>query len=72
MARPPHPPVFCVNAVDKGVRARIGVKATSKRLSGGHQQKDDVEGDTPGVLYGCANKGVAEKRICKFMKTKEG
>jgi hypothetical protein len=28
------------------------------------------EGDTPGVLYGCENTGVAGKGICKVMKTK--
>jgi hypothetical protein len=28
-------------------------------------------GDTPEVLYGCENKGVAGKGICKVMKTKE-
>jgi hypothetical protein len=27
-------------------------------------------GDTPRVLYGCENKGVAGKGICKVMKTK--
>jgi hypothetical protein len=27
--------------------------------------------DTPGVLYGCANKRVAEKGICKKLKTKD-
>jgi hypothetical protein len=26
---------------------------------------------TPGVLYGCENKGVAEKGICKVMKTND-
>jgi hypothetical protein len=28
------------------------------------------EGDTPGILHGCEKKGVAEKGICKSMKTK--
>jgi hypothetical protein len=27
-------------------------------------------GDTPGVLYGCENKGIAGKGICKNMKTR--
>jgi hypothetical protein len=30
----PTPPVFCVNAVDKGVSERFGVKAVDKGLSG--------------------------------------
>jgi hypothetical protein len=29
-----------------------------------------LEGDTPGVLYGCEYKGVAEIGICKVMKIK--
>ena len=36
----PTPPVFCVNAVDKGVSGRIGVKAVDKGLS---SQKLDSE-----------------------------
>jgi hypothetical protein len=31
----PTPPMFCVNAVDKGVSERIGVKAVDKGLTGG-------------------------------------
>jgi hypothetical protein len=27
--------------------------------------------DTPGVLYRCERKGVAEKGICKTVKTKD-
>jgi hypothetical protein len=29
-----------------------------------------LEGDTPGVLYGCEYKGVAGEGFCKFLKTK--
>jgi hypothetical protein len=42
----------------------------------GHRDGEGIDGecrrgDTPGVLYGCENKGVAGKGICKVMKTKE-
>ena len=28
------------------------------------------DGDTPGVLYGCENKGVVGEGVCKIMKIK--
>jgi hypothetical protein len=31
----------------------------------------EAKGDTPGVLYGCENKSVAERGICKLMTNKE-
>jgi hypothetical protein len=33
-------------------------------------KSETPEGDTPGVLYGCENKGVARKGFCKVMKRK--
>ena len=30
-----------------------------------------LDGDTPGVLYGCADKGVAGKGVCNVVKRKD-
>jgi hypothetical protein len=49
---------------------KIGFATETRRHRGRKFLEERLEGDTPGVLYGCERKGFAEKGICKNMKTR--
>jgi hypothetical protein len=64
-AETPTPGVFCVNAVDKGFRTLIGVKAVDKGLISNHRWKKELKGDTPGV---CMDVQTKKRRKEGFVK----
>jgi len=55
-----------------GVWIIAGCAPEGGNVGGRSEILERLMGDTRGVLYGCARKGVAERGICNFMKTKEG
>src|ERR1700726_3279893 len=74
----PLPPVFgkrgCKRLKTKGGRGKKRAKRKQEAASSWEQRSstkrrntERTKGNTPGVLYGCENNGVAGKWICKFL-----
>jgi hypothetical protein len=68
------PRSVCVNAVDKGVTARIGVNAVNKGVTSGFAVRGlnvgGADSTRRGNADGVKNKGVLGKGIRTIMKTK--
>jgi len=47
-----------------------GIREIANWREGLMKTKTPCEGGPPGVLYGCENKGVARRGVCKWLKTK--